>query len=217
QAPAEPKWGGVRPWVLSTGSQVRPAAPPACDSDEYLAAARDVYQASLTLSPRQKEIAQYWAGGPGTETPPGMNLRTAMEETHQRGLSTMREARVLAYAGAVIADAAIAAWDAKFTYWWDRPVTTIRRLWDPNWTSYIGTPPFPGYVSGHSTFSGGTMALLAGFFPDKAVAFKAMATDAAMSRFYGGIHARYDNETGLDMGYAIASLALARAATDGAT
>lgn len=214
--PAEPVWGRVRPWLMTSGSQFRPAPPPACDGLEYLAAARDVYETSLTLTDRQRAIAQYWAGGPGTETPPGMNLRTGMEVADRHELSTMHHARVLAHTAAAMADAAVAAWDAKFTYWWDRPVQTIRRLWDPTWVSFIGTPPFPGYVSGHSTFSAAATETLAHFFPEDAIALRSMATEAAMSRFYGGIHARYDNEVGLTMGSMIGQLAAGRAMTDGA-
>ncbi len=214
--PAEPMWGKVRPWVLASGSALRPGPPPACDRDEYTAAAMDVYQTSLTLTARQKEIALYWAGGPGTETPPGMNLRIASKAATDHNLGTMRHARVLAYVGAALADAAIAAWDAKYAYWWDRPVTTIRRRWDPTWTSFIGTPPFPGYVSGHSTFSAASAKVLQDFFPDQAATFRALATEAANSRLYGGIHARYDNEVGLTLGEGIGSLATARAKTDGA-
>lgn len=212
--PLEPMWGSVRPWAMSRGNQFRPGPPPACDGPEYLAASYDLYRASLQMTPRQESIAAYWAGGPGTETPPGMNLRIALDEASSRGLNTMRHARVLAYVGAALGDAAIAAWDAKFAYWSDRPVHTIRRLWDPTWTSYIGTPPFPGYVSGHSTFSGATAELLGYFFPDKAITFQSLATEAAMSRFYGGIHARFDNEVGLTLGQDVAGAAISRAAND---
>ena len=213
-APVEPMWGKVRPWLMSTGSQLRPGAPPACDSPAYLAAARDVYEASLTLTQRQRDIATSWAGGPGTETPPGMNARIALETASAAGLSTMRHARVMAHVGAALADAAIAAWDAKFTYGWDRPIQTIRRLWDPQWTPLLPTPPFPGYVSGHATFSGATARVLGFFFPSQSGVFRALATEAALSRFYGGIHARYDNDAGLTVGEAVAELAVARAGQD---
>lgn len=216
QDPLEPLWGEVRPWVMSSGDQFRPPPPPACDDDEYIAAAYDLYVASGQLTDRQKEIAEYWAGDPGSETPPGMNLRIGLEAAERHGLNTMREARLLAHVGAAIADAGIAAWDAKFHYWSDRPVTTIRRMWDPAWTSYIGTPPFPGYVSGHSTFSGATAELLSLWFPQDKVMHRALATDAAMSRFYGGIHPRYDNEIGLEVGGQVGRRAFERAASDGA-
>jgi membrane-associated phospholipid phosphatase len=144
-----------------------------------------------------------------------MNLRLAMEESVEREFSSVRHARVMSHVATALADAAIAAWDTKFTYWGDRPVIGIRRLYDPTWTSFIGTPPFPGYISGHSTFSGAASEVLAYFFPDEAITFRAFATEAAMSRYYGGIHVRSDNEIGLDVGAKIANLAIARAMVDG--
>lgn len=93
-----------------------------------------------------------------------------------------------------------------------------------NWLPYqrqtFVTPPFPGFVSGHSTFSRAAAEVLAGvtgseFFPGGLGTYKApelhfepnsgsdfefhWATyyDAAdiscVSRIYGGIHARYDD------------------------
>lgn len=71
-------------------------------------------------------------------------------------------------------DAGIAAWLCKYTYGWGRPITMIRygyagttvRLWDRRprpgeaWESYVPTPPFPEYTSGHSTFSGAAARVL---------------------------------------------------------
>jgi hypothetical protein len=68
--------------------------------------------------------------------------------------STRDTAEVFAALNTAQADGFIACWDAKFTYWTERPVTAIRRELDPTWSSYITTPPFPSYVSGHSTTSG---------------------------------------------------------------
>jgi PAP2 superfamily len=75
---------------------------------------------------------------------------------------------------------------------------------DPAWDSLIGTPPFPEYVSVHSTFSGAADAILANFFggnvgftttssglPGVSRSynnFAAAADEAGMSRVYGGIH-----------------------------
>lgn len=69
-------------------------------------------------------------------------------------------------------DAGIAAWNAKRRYDFIRPVTAVRttqagktiKAWAgpgqeikvipaEQFRSYIPTPPFPDYVSGHSTFS----------------------------------------------------------------
>jgi hypothetical protein len=42
--------------------------------------------------------------------------------------------------------------------------------------------------------------VLAAFFPAKAQELAAKAEDAALSRLYGGIHFRSDNEAGLALG-----------------
>jgi hypothetical protein len=106
------------------------------------------------------------------------------------------------------ADAFIACWDAKYAYWSRRPTTAIRKLVDPTWTSYIVTPPFPSYVSGHSSTSGAASTVLAAFFPAGATRLRAMAEEAAVSRLYGGIHYRSDNEAGLTLGRRVGGVAL---------
>jgi membrane-associated phospholipid phosphatase len=108
------------------------------------------------------------------------------------------------------ADAFIACWDAKYTYWSERPVTAIRRELDPSFLSYIATPPFPSYVSGHSTISGAASTVLAARFPDAARRLRAWADEAAVSRLNGGIHFRSDNEAGLLLGKRIGRVAVTR-------
>ncbi|MBL8878918.1 MAG: vanadium-dependent haloperoxidase [Phycisphaerales bacterium] len=130
-----------------------------------------------------------------------------------------------------MADAAIACWNAKYTYEFWRPVTAIQlgdddenpcTFGDPTWLPLITTPPFPTYTSGHSTFSGAAANVLAQFFDNDDIAFDSTsdglpgvtrsftsfsqaAGEAADSRLYGGIHFRFDNEAGLlvgtDLGY----------------
>jgi membrane-associated phospholipid phosphatase len=108
------------------------------------------------------------------------------------------------------ADAFIACWDAKFTYWSERPVTAIRRELNPAFLPYIATPPFPSYVSGHSTTSGAASELLSTFFPRDARRLRTMSEEAAVSRLYGGIHFRSDNEAGLALGKKIGRVAVKR-------
>jgi len=79
-------------------------------------------------------------------------------------------------------------------------VTAIRRELDPSFLPYIVTPPFPSYVSGHSTTSGAASTVLAVRFPGDARRLRAWAEEAAVSRLYGGIHFRSANETGLALG-----------------
>ena len=89
-------------------------------------------------------------------------------------------------------------------------MTAIRRELDRAFLSYIATPPFPSYVSGHSTTSGAASTVLAARFPDAARKLRAWADEAAISRLYGGIHFRSDNETGLALGKKVGRVAVMR-------
>ena len=206
--PLEPLAGTWRPWNLRSGSQFRPGPPPAYGSALFLAETNEVYAVSRTLTADERRIADYWADGAGTVTPPGHWNAIAVDLVHAANLPTVRASQVFAALNTAQADAFIACWDAKFAYWSLRPVTAIRRLIDPAWVSYIVTPPFPSYVSGHSTTSGAASTVLAAFFPDRAVELAAMAEEAAVSRLYGGIHFRSDNEAGLDLGRRVGGVAV---------
>ena len=206
--PLEPLAGTWRTWNLSNGSQLSAGPPPAYGSPAFLAELNEVYDVSQSLTDEQRRIADFWADGPGTATPPGHWNAIAVELVTADGWSTLRSSRLFAALNTAQADAFIACWDAKYTYWSLRPVTAIRRLIEPSWLSYIVTPPFPSYVSGHSTTSGAAATVLGAFFPERAEALDGMAEQAAVSRLYGGIHFRSDNEAGLELGRRVGAVAL---------
>jgi membrane-associated phospholipid phosphatase len=208
--PLEPLAGTWRTWNLRTGSQFRPGPPPVYGSPLFLAEMNEVYAISQSLTDEQKRIADFWADGAGTVTPPGHWNAIAVDLVKGAGFSTLRAAQLFAALNTAQADAFIACWDAKFTYWSIRPISAIRRLTPgaSNWLSYIVTPPFPSYVSGHSTTSGAASTVLAGFFPARAAELAAMADEAAISRLYGGIHYRSDNDAGLVLGRRVGQVAL---------
>lgn len=120
-----------------------------------------------------------------------------------------------------MADAAICSWDAKYTFDFWRPVTAIAFA-EPqlNWMSFIVTPPFPDYTSGHSTFSAAAATVLPLFFGTDDLPFTTgsdflpgvfrsfstcldAADEAALSRIYGGIHFRSASEDGAQAGISI--------------
>jgi PAP2 superfamily len=206
--PLEPLAETWRTWNLSDGKQFRPGPPPAYDSASLLAEAREVYDVSLTLTAEQERIADFWADGAGTVTPPGHWNRIALDDLGAAQLSTLRASQLFSALNTAQADAFIACWDAKYAYWTLRPVTAIRQFIDPNWASYITTPPFPAYVSGHSTTSAAASSVLAALFPNRAGKLNAMAEEAAVSRLYGGIHFRSDNEAGLELGRRVGAVAV---------
>jgi hypothetical protein len=233
-APLLPNWPYVTPWCMASGSELRLPAPPSPNTAEYTAAFHEVRRLGRAASPQrtaeQSEIALFWADGAGTATPPGHWLTIAQGISQDKGLSLIENARLFALLGLTVADAAIVSWDTKY-YWsnW-RPVTGIQHAdadgnpattAEPGWTSFIATPPFPSYTSGHSTFSGSSARLLGLFFGTDAIPFSTTsdglpgvtrsfghlsqaAEEAGQSRIYGGIHWQFDNQGGLRSGRALA-------------
>ncbi|MBI2929481.1 MAG: vanadium-dependent haloperoxidase, partial [Verrucomicrobia bacterium] len=172
-----PQWGFITPFAMMDHAQFRPPGPPALASAEYAADCNDVKALGVALGSTrtadQDEIALFWADGAGTETPPGHWNSIAQDVASAHGNTLEQNARLFALLNLAMADAAICAWDAKYTFNFWRPVTAIRNgdtdgndatIPDPTWSSFIGTPPFPDYVSGHSTFSGAASTVLALFY-----------------------------------------------------
>jgi membrane-associated phospholipid phosphatase len=204
QPPARPYWGTVRPWLMTSGDQFRPPAPPGFGSPAFDEALAEVRWLSDNRTPEQLEIARFWADGPGTATPPGHWNQIASDLIAKHRLTERRATAVLAVMNKAVMDAGISCWDAKYAYWLIRPSQA-----DPMITLPVGLPNFPAYTSGHSSFSGAAAEVLAYFFPRERESLRAMAEEAAMSRLYGGIHYRFDSERGLEQGRAIAQLAVA--------
>jgi hypothetical protein len=228
-----PQWGMVAPFAMPTGAHFRPLGPPALTSTEYADAYNEVKAFgaadSVVRTPEQSQIALFWADGGGTQTPPGHWNSIAQDVAAMRGNTVEQNARLFALLNAAMADAAICAWDAKYNFSSWRPVTAIRNgdldgnpatAGDTRWTSYLQTPPFPEYVSGHSTFSGAAAKVLRLFYGSDRVAFTTgsdflpgvtrsfgsfsqAAEEAAVSRLYGGIHYRFANEDGMKSGLEI--------------
>ena len=220
-----PQWGFVTPFGMTSCSQFRPPGPPSLDSQRYAADYGEVKQLGAavgsTRTEEQTQIALFWADGAGTETPPGHWNSIAQILAAAHGNTLEQNARLFALLNIAMADAAICAWDAKYTFHFWRPVTAINDA-EPelNWASFIVTPPFPDYVSGHSTFSGAAATVLAWFYGTDDLPFStgsdflpgvyrsfptclAAAEEAAVSRLYGGIHFRSANEDGLQAGISI--------------
>ncbi|HEX2043140.1 MAG TPA: phosphatase PAP2 family protein [Acidimicrobiales bacterium] len=215
--PTQPLAGRWKTWVLRSGDQLRAPAPPAYGSAEHVAAAQEVMNVRAKLTPEQERIARFWAGAQGSSLPPGIWNQIAQEYITGARLTTPRAARLLASLNAAEHDAAVATWDTKYAYWTARPLNAIRDLGlDPNWRSLLNTPTFPSYTSGHAGYSGAAAEVLSFFFGWAAETFRDKAAEAAESRLYGGIHYRYDNEVGLDLGHEIGRMVVERLRSDNA-
>ncbi|MDP2042751.1 MAG: phosphatase PAP2 family protein [Algoriphagus sp.] len=204
-----PLFGKVKMWNVPTVEEVRPRVPPAPGSEEFNRDAEELKRFAAKLTTEQRRIANFWNDGINTYSPPGHWNRFAKEAVVKYRLSPIRTARVFAYMNMAIVDAGISCWDAKYFYHYPRPIQTI-----PGFKTILGTPNFPAYTSGHSTFSAAASEVLAHFFPSDATKFRKWADEAAMSRIYGGIHYRFDAEEGLAQGRAVAAFAVAKAKRD---
>jgi membrane-associated phospholipid phosphatase len=209
--PTEPFAPGWKPWVLASPSQFRPT-PPAFGSPKFIRDLREVVEIQRNLTPAQERIAKFWVDGSGSVTPPGHWNQIAIDLVVREKLDAAATAQVFAALNIALADTFIAAWDAKYYYWTIRPVTAARHVFGMDIKPAILTPPFPSYVSGHAANSGAAAQVLSAFFPKDAQRLQAMAEEAAMSRLYGGIHYRYDNEDGLALGRKVGDSVVARLA-----
>lgn len=183
QTALTPQWGRVRPFapgvVEETGQIPVPTREPELSVE-------DVLTESRLLDDRKKVIVEYWADGPRSELPPGhWNLFAQwLSRRHAQPLDA--DAKMFFALNAAMLDASIAAWSAKYRYDFARPVTTVRALkagrmveawagpyqgtrlirgetWKPYQPVDFPTPPFPEYISGHSTFSAAGAAVLKDF------------------------------------------------------
>lgn len=219
--PLLPHWGSVKTFSVNSASQFRPMGPPALDSEAYKVAASEVQalgaKTSTARTAEQTDIAKFWSDGSGTNTPPGHYNVMARTLAASQNYSLVQTAHMLALLNIALADAAITCWDAKYAFWFWRPVTALRDTKvDSNWESLLFTPYFPEYVSGHSTFSGAADVVLRNLFGNnveyslvsdglpgvtrKYTSITEATREAGRSRIYGGIHYEFSNQDGFRLG-----------------
>ncbi len=253
------QWSQVTSFALTSGDEFRPLisgfGPAIYGSKEYQEQAEELVAISAGLTDKQKMIAEYWNDGPNSEQPPGHWALLAQWISERDHHSLDDDVKMFFVLSNAIFDAGIAAWDAKRAYDSVRPVTAIPFLfrgktirtwggpgkgtvemdgsqWLPYQKATFPTPPFPDYVSGHSTYSaaaarilelwtgsdhfGDSVTLAAGssriepgITPENPVTlrwdtFTNAANEAGMSRRYGGIHFRAADFAGRLLGRVVA-------------
>lgn len=181
-----PHWGLVTPFAMTSGSQLRPAAPARYPSPEYKVQADELITISANLTDEQKVIAEYFADGPSSEFPPGHWSLFAQFVSRRDRHSLDQDVRMFFALGNALLDASVCAWDAKRFFDYVRPATAIHFLyagqairswggpylgtqtidganWRPYQLSTVVTPPFPEFFSGHSVFSAAGAEILKSF------------------------------------------------------
>jgi hypothetical protein len=206
-------FGRVRTWNFDSAMllSIRPPVPPSTNSQQFKDEVAEIVQYGQNPTREQIRIAQYWADGIGTYTPPGHWNAIAAADFVQQNMSEVRWARNLALLNTALMDAAVACWDAKYLYFNPRPYQMDSRI-----KTVVGLPNFPSYTSGHSTFSGAAATVLGQIVKSRAADYNTMANEASVSRLYGAIHYRSDCEQGLACGKRVGGFAVQRALNDGA-
>lgn len=199
-------------------------------SSKFYKEALEVYQSVLDSTPDRIATAWYWDDNPSALnnvghvnfirkkiTPPGHWLHITMYATRQQKVDIFRTTEAFAQVAIAEFDAFISCWDEKYRSEVIRPETYISKYIQPEFTPIIVTPPFPEYTSGHSMASGAAASVLGtllgknlaftdstevifGIEPRSYKSFDEAAEQAAVSRFYAGIHYRPAVDEGLKQG-----------------
>jgi hypothetical protein len=195
--------GSWKPWVMTSSDQFRVPPGPAFGSDELKEQLVQVNQALENITNDQKKAVVFWAGGPGTKTPPGIWL--SITDQHLQSIQaplnlSLKTRRTLTVA---MMDASIGCFDSKYTYWSKRPF-----MLDKEVQTIMPTPNHPSYPAGHACVSGAAESVLSYFFPQNDSEWKSKAEEATSSRTWGGIHFPIDNQVGRELGQQVGKLVI---------
>jgi membrane-associated phospholipid phosphatase len=199
-APMAATW---QPWVLSSPSEFRPAAPPAAESAEAASALNELK--SFKRTPKSNHRAVFWEVNGGARAHTLWNDIARMKLLEQ-GTTSATASRVLAAVNIALIDAGIACWDAKYTFWYVRPTQL-----DSDLKSVFPPPNHPSYPAAHGCFSTAAATVLAAVFPSDRDRLLALGKEAAEARVWAGIHYRFDIDAGQEIGRRVGERTLERA------
>ena len=192
------------------------------------------------LSNEQKHIADFWDDNPfkmnvsghvqfATKkfSPAGHWMNIVGIAAHKAKADFATTVASYTHTAIAIFDGFISCWDEKYRSNYVRPETIINEKISGNWHPYIQTPPFPSYTSGHSTISAAAAEVMTRFYGDQLSftdtsllefgianreikSFRQAAQEASISRLYGGIHYRFDLDSGNVAGKKVGTLVIER-------
>ena len=248
-----PFWDKVNPISLKSGDQFRPGPPPMIGSEQLEREVKEVIDMQANLTDEQKALVEFMRDGPQSVQQAGHWLKFAQDVSRRDNHTLDEDVKMYFYNQVVAMDAFIASWDSKMFYDYARPYALVHQYYEDQiikawggegkgmmemdgsqWRPYSPEtflcPPFPSYVSGHSTISGACgealkiwtgndefgedVKLVAGALtePDNLgdtvtlhfPTFTETAEMAGISRVLGGYHIQADNVAGLELGRDIA-------------
>ena len=228
----EPYWSEVRPMVLRRADEVVPVAHVPYSANEgsaFSEQARATYQAGLALTQAQRQTAMFWRDNPHSSgLPAGHWMQITRQMCEQQGLSLTNSVEAYVRAGVALHDAFLNCWTWKYRYNLIRPVDYVHEHIAPQWKTWVDTPQFPEYTSGHSVGSAAAATVLTDLFGNLAFtdtntvpdwgtrqfgSFRQAADEAAISRLYGGIHYPMGIDFGIKQGDEVGAIVVERLQT----
>ena len=176
-----PNWGTVmKPYVIQSNEQFRPAGPYAVTSAEYTIDFNEIKSKGVRLNSNrtndENKIAWFWSESRPSNTWNNF-VRKAIEN---KKLDAWKTARLFALMHVSMAESINSALDASYHFYYWRPETAIRMAAtdgndhteaDAGWLPYLDeapgrfiTPPVPGSPNGYAAYGGTTAEILRLFF-----------------------------------------------------
>ena len=250
-----PFWGKVKPFALDSASQFRPPPPPKMGDPELERQVREVVDLQAHLTNEQKALVEFMRDGPRSVQQAGHWLIFSRDVSIRDEHTLDEDVKMYFIVSTTAMDCFIANWEEKYFYDNSRPYQQVHYImgkeditawagpnkgmvkmkgseWRPYSPDYFLCPPFPAYVSGHSTVSGGCskalelftgsdvygkeVRLLPGWLTEPGITqdsitlkfptFSSTAEQAGLSRVLGGYHIMVDNTEGLKLGRRVADV-----------
>jgi hypothetical protein len=237
---AEPHWKEIRPMVLDSASMFGAPPPPDFNitdkNSKYYLEVMAIKNATDSLTPEQKHIAEFWDDNPfkmnvtghvmyGSKkfSPSGHWMSVVGIAAKQAKVDYATTVYAFAKTAIALFDSFIQCWEVKYKYNTARPETVINKYIDASWRPYLQTPAFPEYTCGHSTISSSAAEALTSVFGDNFAytdstelefgiksrsfkSFRGAAEENNWARFYGGIHFHNSCIISTDLGAKVGQL-----------
>lgn len=235
-----PYWNRVRTFVISpqqTSSTPPPFAHNANSNSGYYNEMDEVERTATAARLEDNEdlwISEFWSDDVEglMMSPPGRLFSIANQLIEQEDLNYGQTLELLLKLGFAMNDAAVSAWDDKYTYNTERPSRFILEYinddFQTNLARFISSPnpAFPAYPSGHATFAAAASGVFMEIFGGDAInftdrthagrlefngaprrfnSFTEMALENGYSRIPLGVHVQADSDEGLRLGYEIST------------
>ncbi|CAM4403806.1 vanadium-dependent haloperoxidase [Zobellia nedashkovskayae] len=235
-----PYWNQVRTFVISpeeTSSTPPPFVHSAETSSGYYEEMDMVNTTTTTARLEDNEnlwISEFWSDDVEglMMSPPGRQFSIANQLIEQEDLEYEQTLELLLRLGFAMNDAAVSAWDDKYTYNTERPSRYILEYIDNDFQTNLArfisspNPAFPAYPSGHATFAAAAAGVFMDIFQGDAInftdrthagrsefrsgarsfsSFSGMAEENGYSRIPLGVHIQADSDEGARLGYEISA------------